>query len=63
MEKYQDSSCLRVAVNNGVSDVLANHPEGLHVQEIAKKINVDATSLARILRRLCISHIFEEGKS
>jgi hypothetical protein len=56
-----DPSCIRVAVEARVADHLENKPEGVHVSKIAKKTNLHADKLGRILRLLATKHCFREG--
>ncbi|KAA1465903.1 S-adenosyl-L-methionine-dependent methyltransferase [Dentipellis sp. KUC8613] len=51
---------LRVAVEAKVADILEAHPEGLHVNEIGAKTNIDGGKLARTLRCLSARHVFRE---
>jgi len=57
-----DSSCLRVMVEFKVADVLDGFPDGLHVNEIAKKTNIEQGKLGRMLRLLATRHCFREGR-
>ncbi|KAF8954812.1 O-methyltransferase [Flammula alnicola] len=58
---YHLSSCLRVAEKFNIPEVLkeAGTP-GLNVVDIAKKVDIEPTKLARILRVLATHHIFRE---
>ncbi|KAH7926922.1 S-adenosyl-L-methionine-dependent methyltransferase [Leucogyrophana mollusca] len=52
---------LRVATETNVVEILREAgPRGLHVKEIAKKNNVDAAKLTRLMRYLATHHIFKE---
>ncbi|TFY76535.1 hypothetical protein EWM64_g7478 [Hericium alpestre] len=55
-----DVGCLRVAVTAKIPDILAAHPEGLHVSEIAKKTNMEPGKLSKVLRSLALHHCFRE---
>ena len=57
-----ESSCLRIVIECKVADVLDAFPDGLHVSEIAKKVNVEKGKLARILRLLATRNCFREGR-
>jgi hypothetical protein len=55
------SSALRTTSVAGVADVLAEAgPDGIHVEEIAKKTRTDPSKLGRIMRPLTTRHIFRE---
>ncbi|KAI0041964.1 S-adenosyl-L-methionine-dependent methyltransferase [Auriscalpium vulgare] len=43
-----------------IADVLKEEPQGLHVNDIGKKINVNPVNTARILRYLASRHVFRE---
>ncbi|KAH7918466.1 S-adenosyl-L-methionine-dependent methyltransferase [Leucogyrophana mollusca] len=52
---------LRAATETNVVEILREAgPQGLHVKEIAKKNNVDAAKLTRLMRYLATHHIFKE---
>lgn len=53
---------MRVAIRTGVADVLAEFPDGLHVDDLGPKVNAEKGKLARILRLLATRHCFREGK-
>ncbi|KAJ8076312.1 hypothetical protein PM082_000733 [Marasmius tenuissimus] len=59
---YQLPAALRTVVTINVVEVLRDHPEGLHVKEIAAKTRtgIDPAKLARLLRTLATSHVFFE---
>lgn len=44
-----------------IADLLLDKPDGLHVDELAKKSGLDAGKLGRILRVLATQHTFKEG--
>jgi len=54
-------TCLNVAIRLKVADVLLNKPDGLHISELASKVNTDENKLGRILRLLATRHVFREG--
>uniref|UniRef100_A0A8H7XSW0 Uncharacterized protein n=1 Tax=Psilocybe cubensis TaxID=181762 RepID=A0A8H7XSW0_PSICU len=62
MNRAQDFgwACLRVSVRQKIADELAQHPDGLHVDELSKKVNVHPMKLASILRVLAARHCFRE---
>ncbi|KAI0041967.1 S-adenosyl-L-methionine-dependent methyltransferase [Auriscalpium vulgare] len=43
-----------------IADVLKEEPQGLHVNDIGKKINVNPVNTARVLRYLASRHVFRE---
>ncbi|KAJ7708761.1 S-adenosyl-L-methionine-dependent methyltransferase [Mycena rosella] len=55
-----EPSCLRVALNCKIPDILQHKPAGMHVADIGKICGVDAPKLARILRLLSAKHCFQE---
>ncbi|KAH9922934.1 S-adenosyl-L-methionine-dependent methyltransferase [Fomitopsis serialis] len=55
-----DWACMRVAIHVRVADVLSEHPDGLHVDELGPKVNIEKGKLARILRLLATRHCFRE---
>lgn len=57
-----EAACLRVVVETRVADIIADHPDGLHVNEISKKSSIESGKLARILRLLATRNCFCEGR-
>ncbi|KAJ7719245.1 S-adenosyl-L-methionine-dependent methyltransferase [Mycena maculata] len=55
-----DWPCIMAVIEARVPDILAGHPGGLHVDELSKKIDIDAGKLSRILRFLAARHCFTE---
>lgn len=51
-----------MAVSNKIADILYEHPQGLHINDITKKTGIDSDKLARILRYLATKHVFREGE-
>ncbi|KAF5319647.1 hypothetical protein D9619_008584 [Psilocybe cf. subviscida] len=62
MNRAQDYgwACLQVAVQLKLADELTDKPNGLHVDELAAKVNVNPMKLASILRVLAARHCFRE---
>ncbi|KAF8891394.1 S-adenosyl-L-methionine-dependent methyltransferase [Infundibulicybe gibba] len=59
--QFHVSSALRVAADTNVIEILREAgPQGLHVDEIAKKNGTNPAKLARLLRLLASEHIFRE---
>ncbi|KAH9831341.1 S-adenosyl-L-methionine-dependent methyltransferase [Rhodofomes roseus] len=54
------SSCVRLALRTGIADVLHDHPEGMHIKELASRIKIDEGKLLRIVRTLTVRHCFQE---
>lgn len=52
---------MHVAIRTRVPDVLSEYPDGLHVDELGPKVNVEKGKLGRILRLLATRHCFREG--
>nr|P0CT90.1 RecName: Full=3-O-methyltransferase 2; Short=Mtrase 2 [Phanerochaete chrysosporium RP-78] len=57
---YTESACLQVAANAKISDFLADKPDGLHTEELAKLSGVDAGKLGQVLRFLATKHVYRE---
>ncbi|EPT00257.1 hypothetical protein FOMPIDRAFT_142443 [Fomitopsis schrenkii] len=55
-----DWACMHVAIRTRVPDVLSEYPDGLHVDELGPKVNVEKGKLGRILRLLATRHCFRE---
>lgn len=53
-------ACLRVVIEAKIADALEGHPNGLHVSELAKAVNLEPGKLAGILRLLATKHCFRE---
>ncbi|KAJ7151574.1 S-adenosyl-L-methionine-dependent methyltransferase [Mycena filopes] len=56
----QEPACLLVATDARIADLLLNNPNGVHVDDLAKKTNIDAGKLGRVLRLLATKHCFAE---
>ncbi|KAI0043606.1 S-adenosyl-L-methionine-dependent methyltransferase [Auriscalpium vulgare] len=54
------SRTLGFADEMNIADLLKDKPEGMHVDDIGAKIDVDSVTLARILRYLATRHVFRE---
>jgi len=54
-------ACIRVAIQERISDILVENPQGLSVAELANKTGVDSGKLRRVLRALATRHCFREG--
>ncbi|KAF8840189.1 S-adenosyl-L-methionine-dependent methyltransferase [Paxillus ammoniavirescens] len=55
-----DWACTEVALRGRVADVLADHPKGLNVEQLASIISVEKGKLGRILRSLATKGCFTE---
>ncbi|KIJ15470.1 hypothetical protein PAXINDRAFT_32536, partial [Paxillus involutus ATCC 200175] len=55
-----DYACIRVAVRENITDILADYPKGIHVDELSKIIKVDSKKLARIMRLLATRGCYSE---
>ncbi|KIY52438.1 S-adenosyl-L-methionine-dependent methyltransferase [Fistulina hepatica ATCC 64428] len=53
-------SALRCAAESNTTEILRDHPEGLHVKDIAARNGMDPSKVARMLRILATNHIYEE---
>ncbi|KAJ7487261.1 S-adenosyl-L-methionine-dependent methyltransferase [Mycena galericulata] len=58
----KEPACLLVATDAKIADLLLNKPQGLHIDEIARKTGIDAGKLGRVLRLLSTKHCFAEVK-
>lgn len=56
-------ACFRVVLNAKISDILAENPEGLSVEELGAQTGLDPKKLHRILRVLASKHFFRESQS
>lgn len=55
-----DYSCVRLAVRENITNILMDYPKGLHVNELARKINVEPKKLSRIMRLLATRGCYSE---
>ncbi|KAG2074785.1 S-adenosyl-L-methionine-dependent methyltransferase [Suillus decipiens] len=55
-----DYACLRVVLRENISDILLNHPKGLHINELSKKINIEPKKLSRTMRLLAMRGCYNE---
>ncbi|KAF9260951.1 S-adenosyl-L-methionine-dependent methyltransferase [Marasmius fiardii PR-910] len=55
-----EAPCLRLAVQNGIADLLEGHPEGLQVDYISWKTGLDSRKLRQVLRLLATRGCFRE---
>ncbi|KAI0044137.1 S-adenosyl-L-methionine-dependent methyltransferase [Auriscalpium vulgare] len=55
-----DVACLRVAASAKVPDAIFDHPEGLHITEIAARTGIHDGKLLRVMRYLASTHFFIE---
>ena len=55
-------ACVDVVHRAKVADALEQFPNGLHVNELAKLVNLEGGKLARVLRLLATQGCFAEGK-
>ncbi|TCD61790.1 hypothetical protein EIP91_007944 [Steccherinum ochraceum] len=54
------AGCFRVITEAKVTDALKDHPQGLHISELAKATGLNAGKLGRVLRLLGSKHCFKE---
>ncbi|KAI0064236.1 S-adenosyl-L-methionine-dependent methyltransferase [Artomyces pyxidatus] len=61
---YAPATCMTSAMglvtDVHVPDALKDNPEGLHVDQIGAKVDIDPKKLARVLRYLATRHVFKE---
>ena len=55
-------ACVGVVIRAKVADALEQYPNGLHVDELSKLVNLEKGKLARVLRLLATKGCFIEGK-
>ena len=55
-------ACVGVVTRAKVADVLEKFPNGLHVDELAKLVNLEQGKLSRVLRLLATKGCFTEGE-
>jgi len=60
--KVFEPACLGVVLRARIADILLDKPSGLSVSEISAQCGIDPRKLSRVLRTLCSTHIFREGK-
>jgi len=58
-----ESTCMGVVVRAQVADALEKYPNGLHVDELAKLVNLEKGKLSRVLRLLATKGCFAEVES
>lgn len=54
-------NCLRVVIDARIAEALEDKPQGMHINELAKKANIDSTKLYKVMRALATRHCFNEG--
>ncbi|KAH7922748.1 S-adenosyl-L-methionine-dependent methyltransferase [Leucogyrophana mollusca] len=59
VENY-DWACIRVVIEAKIADILVDHPNGLHVNELSRIVHMHAGKLARVLRPLVSKGCFRE---
>ncbi|EIM86299.1 S-adenosyl-L-methionine-dependent methyltransferase [Stereum hirsutum FP-91666 SS1] len=59
---FEEPVCLQIVTESGVADLLVDLPEGLHIEELAKKSGIEVDKLGRVLRLLATKHCFIEVK-
>ena len=59
--QHLEAACFRVVINSKIADILVDHPQGLHIEELATKSGVELGKLRRILKFLATKHCFREG--
>ncbi|KAI3616393.1 S-adenosyl-L-methionine-dependent methyltransferase [Moniliophthora roreri] len=58
-----DPSCLAIVTDARIADLLAEKPDGMHVNQLAEASGLkDSDKLGRVLRLLAAKHIFREVK-
>ncbi|KAF9002052.1 S-adenosyl-L-methionine-dependent methyltransferase [Cyathus striatus] len=57
---FHEPACLLVVTEAKVADILIDKPDGVHINEIAKKTELPPGKLGRIMRLLATKHCFQE---
>jgi len=55
-----DHACVRVAIRENITDILMDYPNGIHVDELSKIVNIEAQKLVRVLRLLATRGCYNE---
>ncbi|KAJ6501501.1 S-adenosyl-L-methionine-dependent methyltransferase [Mycena vitilis] len=58
----QEPTCMLVATDAKIADLLLNKPDGVPVEDLSRKTGIDAGKLSRVLRHLATKHCFAEIK-
>ncbi|KAJ6501494.1 S-adenosyl-L-methionine-dependent methyltransferase [Mycena vitilis] len=58
----QEPTCMLVAADAKIADLLFEKPDGVHVDDLAGRTGIDAGKLSRVLRYLATKHCFAEIK-
>ncbi|KAH7909765.1 S-adenosyl-L-methionine-dependent methyltransferase [Hygrophoropsis aurantiaca] len=53
-----DWACIDVAIRAGIADILNEHPEGMHISELAELAHLEKGKLSRVLRVLASKGCF-----
>ncbi|KAJ3726875.1 S-adenosyl-L-methionine-dependent methyltransferase [Lentinula raphanica] len=53
-------ACLRVAASKGITEILDDHPDGVHIDELSQKVGITKGKLATIMRTLVARHCYQE---
>ncbi|KIJ15471.1 hypothetical protein PAXINDRAFT_11592 [Paxillus involutus ATCC 200175] len=55
-----DYACVRVALQENITNILLDYPKGIHVDELSEIIKVDSKKLARMMRLLATRGCYNE---
>ncbi len=55
-------AAMNAAIKAGIAQLLAKHPNGLHVNELAKETSIHPQKLGTLMRLLVTNHCFQEGE-
>ncbi|KAH7903185.1 S-adenosyl-L-methionine-dependent methyltransferase [Hygrophoropsis aurantiaca] len=58
--EHYDWACIRVVIEAKIADILVEHPNGIHVDQLSRLVNMNASKLARVLRPLASKGCFRE---
>ncbi|KAL4260401.1 O-methyltransferase COMT-type [Pleurotus pulmonarius] len=56
-------AAMNAAIKAGIAQLLAKHPNGLHVNELAKETSIHPQKLGTLMRLLVTNHCFQEVSS
>ncbi|KZT21972.1 S-adenosyl-L-methionine-dependent methyltransferase [Neolentinus lepideus HHB14362 ss-1] len=57
---FYQPACLEAAFSAGISDILLDHPNGMHITELSKASGIESGKLGRVLRLLATQHCYRE---
>lgn len=55
-------AAINAAIKAGIAERLCKHPNGLHVNDLAKETSIHPQKLGTLMRLLVTNHCFREGE-